>query len=412
MPTPPLPDELAIQALDALAENNGNYADAARQVGIVYTTFHARVRKAKERGLHLSSGAQAAMQSAGLNGAEAKGGWIHNYDPSTGNKTGTTRWTAPASQEETNQFLSTIRGAIDDLKNIDVPEYEIREQPDGQCLLIIDLADVHIGKLCVSTETGYTYSREVAVTRMIEGTRELIRKASGMGICRILFILGNDILHVDNGRSTTTKGTYQDTHGTIHQMYRDAFAAYVKCIELARLTAPVDLIFCPANHDWLTGWCLSREVAAWFRLAPDVTATEYNMSEIHRKYYRFESNLIGLTHGDGAKEAALYPLMMTEAREHISDCAFKYWYVHDKHHKDRKQAGVNSGKREKDHIGMTIMNNAIQNKEGENVQIEIVRSPSAPDSWHYKHSFINRQAVECFVHHPHDGQDGRFTVWF
>jgi hypothetical protein len=136
------------------------------------------------------------------------------------------------------------------------------------------------------------------------------------------------------------------------------------------------------------------------------------LSELHRKYYRFEGNLIGLTHGDGAKEADLYPLMMTEARAHISDCTHRYWYVHHLHHKIRKQAGVLSHKREKDHIGMTMMHNAARSMEGDNVQIEWVRSMSPPDGWHDRNGYVNRQAVECFVHHPHDGQDGRFTVWF
>jgi hypothetical protein len=411
MPTPPMSDALGIEALEALAQNNGVAAQAARSIDVNVDTFRSRVIKAKERGLHLSGGARNSMHLAGLNGIEAKGGWIHNYNE-LGNKVGTTRWSAPASQEETDQFLNTIRGAFDDLKNMDVPEYEIREKPEGECLLVIDLADVHIGKLCVASETSYIYSREIAVTRMIEGTRELIRKASGMGIGRILFVLGNDILHVDNARSSTTSGTGQDTHGTIHQMYRDAFAGYVGAIELARLTAPVDLVYCPSNHDWLMGWCLAQQVGAWFRLAPDVTATEYNLSELHRKYYRFEGNLIGLTHGDGAKEADLYPLMMTEARAHISDCTHRYWYVHHLHHKIRKQAGVLSHKREKDHIGMTMMHNAARSMEGDNVQIEWVRSMSPPDGWHDRNGYVNRQAVECFVHHPHDGQDGRFTVWF
>jgi DNA-binding Lrp family transcriptional regulator len=411
MPTPPMSDVIGIEALDALARNNDNYADAARELGIVYTTLYSRVKKAKERGLHLSDGARNSMSLSGLNGAEIKGGWIAVLNDE-GEKIGNNRWSVPKSQEETNQFLDTIRGAMDDLKTMDVPEYEIREKPDGECLLVIDLADIHVGKLCVSTETGYTYSREVAVTRMIEGTRELIRKASGMGIGRILFVIGNDILHVDNARSSTTSGTQQDTHGTIHQIARDGFGGYVGCIELARLTAPVDIIYIPSNHDWLMGWCLAQQLGAWFRNAPDVTATEYNLSELHRKYYRFEGNLIGLTHGDGAKETDLYPLMMTEARAHISDCVHRYWYVHHLHHKIRKQAGVLSHKREKDHIGMTMMHNAARSMEGDNVQIEYVRSMSPPDGWHDRNGYVNRQAVECFVHHPHDGQDGRFTVWF
>ena len=411
MPTPPMSDALGIEALEALERHGGVAAHAAKSLGIHADTFRSRIKKAKERGLHLSDGARNSMNLSGLGGSEIKGGWIGVFNDA-GEKIGNNRWSAPASQEETDQFLNTIRGAIDDLKDMDVPEYEIREKPDGECLLVIDLADVHIGKLCVASETSYIYSREIAVQRMVEGTRELIRKASGMGIGRILFVLGNDILHVDNARSSTTSGTQQDTHGTIHQMYKDAFAGYVGAIELARLTAPVDLVFCPSNHDWLMGWCLAREVGAWFRLAPDVTATEYNLSELHRKYYRFEGNLIGLTHGDGAKEADLYPLMMTEARAHISDCTHRYWYVHHLHHKIRKQAGVLSHKREKDHIGMTMMHNAARSMEGDNVQIEWVRSMSPPDGWHDRNGYVNRQAVECFVHHPHDGQDGRFTVWF
>ena len=392
------------EVYDTVQKLDGNIAAAARELGEARTGV-ARKYKAALKYLNADDGIKAAMESVGMTDCgPLLGGWLKGEHASL-------RFEMPKDGAGI-ALLDTIKGAIDDLKNIDVPRYEIRPKPDGECLLVIDLADVHVGKLCVETETGYTYSRDVAVHRMVEGTRELIRKASGMGIGRILFVLGNDILHVDNARSSTTSGTPQDTHGTIHQLYRDAFAGYVKCIELARLTAPVDLVFCPSNHDWLMGWCLAREVGAWFRNAQDVTATEYNLSELHRKYYRFESNLIGITHGDGAKEADLYPLMMTEARPHIADCTHRYWYVHHLHHKIRKQAGVTAHKREKDHIGMTMMHNAVRSVEGDNVQIEYVRSMSPPDGWHDRNGYVNRQAVECFVHHPHDGQDGRFTVWF
>ena len=392
------------EVYDTVKRLDGNIAAAARELGEARTGV-ARKYKAALKYLNADDGIKAAMESVGMTDCgPLLGGWLKGEHASL-------RFEMPKDGAGI-ALLDTIKGAIDDLKNIDVPKYEIRPKPDGECLLVIDLADVHVGKLCVETETGYTYSRDVAVHRMVEGTRELIRKASGMGIGRILFVLGNDILHVDNARSSTTSGTPQDTQGTIHQLYRDAFAGYVKCIELARLTAPVDLIFCPSNHDWLMGWCLAREVGAWFRNAPDVTATEYNLSELHRKYYRFESNLIGITHGDGAKEADLYPLMMTEARPHIADCTHRYWYVHHLHHKIRKQAGVTAHKREKDHIGMTMMHNAVRSVEGDNVQIEYVRSMSPPDGWHDRNGYVNRQAVECFVHHPYDGQDGRFTVWF
>ncbi len=253
MPTPHLSHEAMQEAADAV-RMHGSQAAAARAIGMSEKTFNGRYKQARAAGLHLSEGARAMMQMSGLGGAEINGGWVAVLDDN-GRKIGNNRWTAPTLSEETTQFLDMIRGAITDLRNETFPVYEIRPAPSGDCLLIIDLADVHFGKLSVETETGHTYSREIAVHRMVEGTRELIRKAAGSGIGRILFVLGNDVLHVDNARSTTTSGTYQDSAGSVHQIYRDAFAGYVKCIELARLTAPVDLIYCPSNHDWLMGWC-------------------------------------------------------------------------------------------------------------------------------------------------------------
>lgn len=398
------------QCLDALAafESAGNYTAGARQAGMDRTTFRRWVREAKRRGLHLSEGHKAALEATGLDAGTAKHGWriVQHEDGSKDS----VFWRAE-SGEQVN-LIDAMREAIDELREEEYPAREARPETFGQYLMTLDLADVHIGKLCVDAETGATYSREVAVHRMVEGTRSLLRKASGHGVGRILVVLGNDILHVDNSKSTTTSGTPQDTDGSYFQMYRDAVAAYVRVIELCAEVAPVDLIYCPSNHDWLSGWTLAQTVGVWFQSDERVTATEYNLSELHRKYYRYGENLIGVTHGDGAKEADLYPLMVTEARAHISDCEHRYWYVHHFHHKNRKAQGVLSHKREKDHIGMTMLHNAVRTMEGDNIQIEYVRSPSPPDGWHHRSGYVNRQAVECFLHHPDDGQEARFTQWF
>ena len=167
-----------------------------------------------------------------------------------------------------------------------------------------------------------------------------------------------------------------------------------------------------SNHDWLAGWMLSQTVAARLRGNPRVRATEYNLSEAHRKYYRFEGNLFGLTHGDGAKEEKLYGLMVSEARQHISECRNLYWLLHHVHHKDRKTRGELIYLREKDHNGMTAHFSGKPTPEGSNLNIEYVRSPSAPDGWHDRNGYVNRQAVECFLYHPRDGQVARFTQYF
>lgn len=317
----------------------------------------------------------------------------------------------PKSGEKVSIF-DMVREAVAEAPAQEEINLEPRNDQGGEHLLVIDLADVHFLKLCVQSETGNTYNREVATHRVIEGTKSLLRMAKPWGIGRVLFVMGNDILHVDGPRTSTTSGTYQDSDGTIFQGFKDAKSALEIAILEATKIADVDLIHCMSNHDWLMGWALTQAVAARLAHNPRVRATDYNISEAHRKYYRFEKNLFGLTHGDGAKEEKLYGAMVKEAREHISECPNLYWLLHHVHHKMRKTRGEFEMLREKDHNGMTAHISGTPMIEGHHLNIEYVRSPSAPDGWHDRNAYLNRQGVECFVFHPTIGQRARFTEWF
>lgn len=281
----------------------------------------------------------------------------------------------------------------------------------GDHLLVVDLADVHFGKLCVASETGYTYDPEVAAHRVTEGTKALLRKASAFGVDRVLFILGNDSLHIDNAQKKTTSGTPQDTAGTPFTMYghaRDAFTqSIIECAEIA----PVDLLHCMSNHDWILGWSLSQTIAMRFEKWDSVNATSYNMSERHRKYYGWGNNAIQIDHGDGVKPEARASLFMKEAPNLVAPNVHRYAYVHHFHHKIRQRRGVDVFESEKDHVGFTQVNSGAARVDGD-MQVEFVRSPSAPDGWHDRNGYINRQAVECFLHHVDNGQVARFTEWF
>lgn len=391
------------EALEAVKEHGSKRA-AARALGIHRSTLEDRLNRADKK---IDPAIQESMAAVGTNLVPALA-WAK-----TKSQDGTSYSVLLKPGQETPQaFMGALQAG---LSEIEPGQYQntplARPDPSGG-LLVIDLADVHIGKLSVRSETGFEYNREIAVDRMLQGTKALLRKASGHGIARVLLVLGNDILHIDNPKGKTTSGTEQDTAGSIHQMYEDAQAAYIAVIEACAADHHVDLIYCPSNHDWQMGWALANSVGVWFRNHPNVTATAYNLSIAHRKYYRYERNLIGLTHGDGAKEADLYPLMMTEARSHVSDCQHRYWYLHHIHHKIRKAQGVRPHDREKDHIGLTVIKSGMGAAEGDNVQIEYVRSPSPPDGWHDRNGYVNRQAVECFIHDPHDGQNTRFTEWY
>ena len=149
MPTPPLSHE-AMEKAVAAVETHGSQAAAARALGIPETTLNNQYRRARAAGLHLSEGAQRAMNNAGLSGAEAKGGWIHNYDPDTGNKTGTTRWTAPEDASE--DVLARMRAAFEGM--IPMAPVARPESTVADLCNVLPLFDVHWGMAAWGEETG------------------------------------------------------------------------------------------------------------------------------------------------------------------------------------------------------------------------------------------------------------------
>jgi len=270
------------------------------------------------------------------------------------------------------------------------PSYTKIKHKEGKHLLVINPADIHIGKYSSETETKDGYDCETAVIRVLEGITGLIEKSKGFDIDRVLFCIGNDILHIDNVYNTTTKGTRQDVDGKWWEHYEYALILYVKCVEMLREIAPVDVLHSMSNHDYQSGFHLAHTLKSWFRKADDV---KFDIGVEHRKYYQYGNNLIGLEHGDAAKMDKLPLLMAQEKPLMWSETKYRYWYLHHIHHKV-KHKWLDA----KDFIGVTV---------------EYMRSPSGNDSWHHRKGYTGVQkAVEGFVHDKDSGQVARLTHYF
>jgi hypothetical protein len=270
------------------------------------------------------------------------------------------------------------------------PDYKKIKREKGNHLLVINPADIHIGKYANGIETGEDYNSETAVLRVLEGVQGLIDKAKGFDIDKVLFCIGNDVLHIDNVYNTTTKGTHQDVDGKWWEHYEIALMLYVKCVEMLREIAPVDVLHSMSNHDYQSGFHLAHTLKSWFRKADDVS---FDVSVANRKYYKYGKNLIGLEHGDGAKMDKLPLLMANEKPKEWSETKYRYWYLHHIHHKV-KHKWLDA----KDFIGVTV---------------EYMRSPSASDSWHARKGFCGvPKACEGFLHDKESGQVARLTHYF
>jgi hypothetical protein len=265
-------------------------------------------------------------------------------------------------------------------------EYEpiVRKPLKHPHLLVIDPADVHIGKLASSFETGEEYNNQIAVQRVKDGVEGILNKASGFEIDKILFVAGNDILHIDTPKRTTTSGTPQDTDDMWYNNFLIAKKLYIHVIDTLLKVADVHFVFNPSNHDYQSGFFLADSISSWYSNNKNIT---FDTSIAHRKYFSYFNNLIGTTHGDGAKPQDLPLLMAQEAQKEWSKCKHRYVYIHHIHHKTSK-----------DYIGVTV---------------EALRSPSGTDSWHHRNGYQHApKAVEGFVHSKEHGQIARFTHLF
>lgn len=315
----------------------------------------------------------------GLDEEDVKHGWIKS-------KTASLFFKNPNFKSKEEENYERIRESI--LKDIDAhpPKYEIlkRECLEESHLLVIDPADVHIGKLCDAFETGETYNNQIAVQRVLEGVQGILDKSKGFNIDKILFIGGNDILHIDTPRRTTTAGTPQDTDGMWYSNFLIAKQLYVEILERLLSVADVHFTFNPSNHDYVHGFFLADVIRTWFKECKQIT---FDCSISHRKAFRYGLNLVGTTHGDGAKNQDLPLLMATEFPIDWSLTKHRYVYTHHVHHKFSK-----------DYIGVTV---------------ESLRSPSGADSWHHVKGYQHApKAIEGFLHHKINGQVARLSHIF
>ena len=260
-----------------------------------------------------------------------------------------------------------------------------RTKSENGHLLVIDPADIHIGKLSSSFETGEDYDSQIAVKRVKKGVKGILQKSNGFKIDKILFVGGNDILHIDTPKRVTTAGTPQDTHGMWYDNFLTAKKLYVDILETLISVADVHFVYNPSNHDYMSGFMLSDSIQSWFRKCKNIT---FDCSIAHRKGFMYGQNLIGTTHGDGAKLADLPLIMANEFSKEWAEIKHRYVYTHHIHHKSSK-----------DYHGITV---------------ESLRSPSGTDSWHHRKGYGigGVKAVEGFIHSKEHGQVARLTHIF
>ena len=260
-------------------------------------------------------------------------------------------------------------------------------------LVEISMPDLHLGKLSWNEETGHGDGDLKLIIKAFEETlANLVSRAMATCPSKILFIVGNDLIHVDNLEGTTSKGTIQDVDGRPQKLFDAAVAINVQAIRLLRTIAPVDVLVMPGNHDTSSTWHLGTCLNWAFESCSDVSVDNRPMT---RKYYRFGSVLLGFCHGgrDDPKMDDLPLLMMRENQEVISEIHHMEWHIGHKH--GRKSMSWLS----------TISDTGIH--------VRILPALCVPDSWHAQHGFVGQpRAADMYLWDKVDGYQGHLSYTY
>jgi len=372
---------------EQLAKGETNYSKIARDiVGNIkgLDSFRTYVsRRARRKGEN--SIVDETLHRGNLKDDTWKVAWVKNPD------TGVSALVTNPDYANSGIDYDLIRDdMVDEFKKLSpiVKPYKRKKTKNNHCL-VLDIADLHIGKLSTLNGVGSNeeYNVDVAIKRALESAESLMDKSSAWNINQVYFIIGNDVLHTDNTTGSTTKGTNQDTDGIWYDNFKIARLVYSHIIKKLSIVAPVHVIHCPSNHDKMTGFMLADAVSCYFHNDKNIT---FDVSTMHRKYVKYGKNLLNFSHGDGAKLDQVPYLAAHEVPQLWADTVFRYGYLHHIHHKDMFK--FRSGK---DFIGMTV---------------EYLRSPSGADKWHSDKGYVGSKiSIEAFIHHPTGGQVARLT---
>jgi hypothetical protein len=372
---------------EQLANGQTNYSKIARDIvgnikGLdTFRTYISRRAKRKSE----NSIVDETLHRGNLKDDTWKVAWVKNPD------TGVSALVTNPDYANSGIDYDLIRDdMVEEFKKLSpiVKPYKRKKTKNNHCL-VLDIADLHIGKLSTLNGVGSNeeYNIDVAIKRALESAESLMDKSAAWNIDQVYFIIGNDVLHTDNTTGSTTKGTNQDTDGIWYDNFKIARLVYSHIIKKLSIVAPVHVIHCPSNHDKMTGFMLADAVSCYFHNDKNIT---FDVSTMHRKYVKYGKNLLNFSHGDGAKLDQVPYLAAHEVPQLWADTVFRYGYLHHIHHKDMFK--FRSGK---DFIGMTV---------------EYLRSPSGADKWHSDKGYVGSKiSIEAFIHHPTGGQVARLT---
>jgi hypothetical protein len=258
--------------------------------------------------------------------------------------------------KEASSFIPRWDYRVEDLK--DPVAYEI------------SLPDIHYGKI---TDESVEESERL----YIKCITELMEKAKGLDIKKIILPIGNDGMNSEGYSRATTKGTPQQDSIPWRHSFRGYWRLVVEAINYLEGIAPVDVIIVQGNHDYERMFYAGEVLDAFFHNNQNVTVD--NGYDI-RKYYEFGGNMIMYCHGDKVKAQDMPLIMATEQPEMFARC---------------KTREAHCG-----HVHKEMVN------EYRGIKVRFIPSICANDDWHKDMGYAAMRAAQGHIWSETRGYEG------
>lgn len=190
---------------------------------------------------------------------------------------------------------------------------------DSKESLEIDFCDSHHGLLAWRGETGNDYDIYISTTRFKQVFLDIVNRCKGRKFKVINFVTLGDILHIDNNKNETNRGTRQDVDGRLAKIFDLALDTIIECIDiLLELNCPIRYTYTCGNHDTFSGYALAKCVQKAFSKNPNII---FDVSPMPQKIYRYGNSLVGYCHGD-MNSKNLGEWLQKKYRKEYGECRF------------------------------------------------------------------------------------------
>jgi hypothetical protein len=261
----------------------------------------------------------------------------------------------------------------------------------GNMAVIANL-DAHLGKLAWDAETGQgDYDLSIACDDYNHVTDVNLSRVSLFNPEKIVFILGQDMMHIENMEGVTPKGkNVLDTDTRLPKLQDAAIDITIQSILKCRAVAPVEVILVQGNHDQTSSLWLAKVIKAWFRNDEHVTVDD---SPRLRKARRWGNSFIGMAH---EVVPSKMPFQVAEFsvqfKEDWAKCDYRECLFGHKHKKNEYRVGSQAT-----HGTMLFRQ---------------LTALSPIDFWHYENLFVDAvPGGEALVYNDKTGCIANFTEW-